>query len=364
MLIFGQEFSDRIEIDAGDWVKAVTFTANGEYLVSGGYEGVQIWRVKDGERVATKKVEDGVWGIVVSKDGRFIAAQSSTDMLVWDATTYKEVFASYVGKIWDIDFSPDSSRLVSADGEPIHTASIWDIAVRKKVRTLYHEQKVEAARYSPQGDRIATASYESIRVWDSDDGRLLVNMEVQLGLTCGLLWFNNHLFVKTESGEIKQIDASTGSTISEWSVPLDRSSIALPQHGQFLAYSMQDNITLWDTSTHIQLGPQISQSNDTCSIAFSPSGQRLALVQDRKIIIKNVFCIKVRPLLNMFAFLICTSYTRNRTFILKTLRLTRGKILNSPMRKRCLLQQSQRPRMQLIYLPVELLSGHAYNSGT
>ena len=123
---------------------------------------------------------------------------------------------------------------------------------------------------------------------------------MELSPFCGLLWFKNHLFVKVQDSKIKQIDASTGSTISEWSVPPDDySRIALPQHGQFLAYSSRDNITLWDISTHIQLG-LTSRSSHACSIAFSPSGRHLALIQERKIIIKNVSRVKVRPLVNRF----------------------------------------------------------------
>ena len=315
----------------------LTFTANGEYLVSGGDEGVRVWRVKDGDRVATMKVKDSVGSIAVSKDGRFIAAESLRDVWVWDATTYEQIFAGHNEShsfIHDVDFSPDSSHLVSADGGE-HTATIWEIAARRKVRTLDHGQCVYAAKYSPQGGRIATASDESIRVWDSDDGRLLVNVKVGLSPWCGLLWFNNHLFAKTKDSKIGRINASTGSTVSEWSVPHDYDSrIALPQHGQFLAYSTKDNITFWDTSTRTQLG-LISRSTSDCSIAFSPSGQHLALVRQRKIIIKDVSGVKVCHPLNMLPILICTSYTRSQTFVLKTLRSMRGKIINSPMRRHC-----------------------------
>ena len=199
---------------------------------------------------------------------------------------------------------------------------------------LDHRESVRAAKYSPQGDRIATASAKSIRVWDTDDGHLLVNVKVGLSPWPGLLWFNDHFFVKTQDSKVNQINASTGSLVSGWRVPHEGNScMALPQHGQFLAYSTRNNITFWDTSTRIQLG-LISRSTNRSSIAFSPSGQCLALVQQRKIIIKHNFHVKVRPLVNRFLILIHTSYTRSRTFILKQLRSMHGKIHNSPMQKR------------------------------
>ena len=340
VLIVGQGYTQSIEIDAGHEVNAVAFTADGEYLLSGlGWHlrGVQVWRVKTGERVATMKVKSNVFSLAVSNDGRFIAAGSYYgDVLVWDATTYEQVFVDKIGTTaCDVDFSPDSTRLVSAEG-PDNTATIWDVAARKKVQTLDHGGPDGlAAKYSPRGDRIATATRQSIRVWASDDGRLLLDIKVEVEPWHGLLWFNNHLFVKTEDSKIKQIDASTGSvTVSEWPVPHDRDSrIALPQHGQFIAYSTRDNVTFWDTSTCIQLGV-ISRSTYEHSIAFSPSGQLLALVQEHKIIIRNLSLVKVRPLVNRVPFLKRTSYTRNRTFILKTLRSMCGKTVSSPMRTR------------------------------
>ena len=296
LLIFGQE---TIEIDAGHEVRAVTFTANGEYLVNGASWCVQVWRVKDGERVATVKVKD-VRSVGVSKDGKFIAAGSFWgNVLVWDTATYEQVYADKISggpTIYAVDFSPDSSRLVSAN-ESNRTATIWDIAGRKKVRTLADRGEVLAAKYSPHDDRIATASEESVRVWDSNDGQLLVDVKVGLKPWHGLHWLNNHLFVKTKGSKIKQIDASTGSTVSEWSVPHDDDScIALPQHGKYIACSTKDDITFWNTSTHTQPA-HIPQSSLTSSIAFSPDDKLAIVAQGHKIIIKTLSLVevKVRP---------------------------------------------------------------------
>ena len=276
----------------------MTFTAIGEYLVSGGEKGVQVWQVKDGERVAVMQTKGIVFCIAVSKDGRFIAAGSGQgDVFVWDGTTYFEkVFAAKIPgapTIRDVDFSPDSTRLVSADGTN-NTATIWDIAAQQKAQTLDH-WAVPAAKYSSQGNRIATAGYHSVRVWDSNDGQLLVDVEVGLMPLRGLLWLNNHcLFVKTNNSKIKQIDASTRTTVAEWSVPPDSSCIAMPQHGQFIAYSTRGNITFWDTSTHTQLAI-IPRSSESRLIAFSPDNRLAIGLQGQKILIQNIFLNSVRP---------------------------------------------------------------------
>ena len=237
-----------------------------------------MWRVEDGKEMATLAAER-VECLAVSQDGRWIAAGTGWHgVFVWDAKTYEEVLSWHrVGYVNAVDFSPNSTRLVSASH---HTASIWGIATRKRVQTLYHEEVVTAAKYSPQGDRIATAIRNSVRVWDSNDGRLLVDIKVIVTpwLDTGLLWFNHHLLVISGS-TIKQFEASTGSSVSEWPVPdssAPSSCIALPKHGGFIANSTQRTITFWDTATHTQLD-LIRHPQDIRSIAVSPDGPFLAI---------------------------------------------------------------------------------------
>jgi WD40 repeat protein len=266
-------------MNGGSYLRAVAFAANGEHLVSGGR--VRVWRVEDGKQMAAVTVEAGlVQCLAVSNDGRWTAAGTKWgNVIVLDAKTHEKVFSHREDRrqINGVDFSPDSTRLVSASDN--RTASIWDIATRKRVQTLDVGGWVTAAKYSPQGDRIATATGKSVRVWDSDDGRLLVDIPV--GATSwyntGLLWFNNFLFVVSDE-KIKQIEASTGSLVSEWRVPDSnwRSCIALPKHAGFIACSTWRGVTFWDPATHTQLG-LIERPQAIRSIAVSPDNRFLAI---------------------------------------------------------------------------------------
>ena len=238
------------------------------------------------------EMENGAICVAASRDGQWIAAGSGNGgVFVWRATTpYEQVFARRNGSntIVDIDFSPDSTILVSANLDS--TAIIWDIAASRKVRTLNHDRSVAASKYSPEGDRIATATKESVRVWDSNDGRLLVDLKEGVYWRRSLLWCNNHLYIQTNDGKIKQIDAATGLTISEWLAPLARRScIGMPQHGKFIACSTEKTITVWDTVTHAQLGP-ITHTHDIYSFAFSSDDSLFAIANvGSKIIVKKPF---------------------------------------------------------------------------
>ena len=134
MLTVGQERSLLNEIGGGSGVCSVAFTANGEYIV-GGDDGLGVWRVKDGERMAAMAARD-VCCLAVSKDGRWIAAGTPGECIVWDAQTLEKVFTHRedLADILGVDFSPDSTRLVAASMN--RTAAVWDVATHRRILTV------------------------------------------------------------------------------------------------------------------------------------------------------------------------------------------------------------------------------------
>ena len=300
MLIIGQERRNPpVNIDDGVLSYALTFSANGEHLLSGGFGGVRVWRVEDGQETATMEALT-VQCLAMSRDGRWIAAGTSMGGLhVWDAKTHEQIIArksrspSYdpiSHTIHGLDFSPDSTRLVAASQD--RTASIWDITTRKEVLELRHVYyAVIAAKFSPQGDRIATTATvgalaaaatekrNSVRVWNSNDGSSLLEIPIEATPlhNTGLVWLGQHLWVTTDS-KIHQIEPSTGSVVSEWPVRdgNDVSCVALAKQGEFIACSTERTVTFWDTSTHTKLG-LIQHSQDIRSIALSLDDRFIAI---------------------------------------------------------------------------------------
>ena len=302
MLTIGQERSAPAEIDAGQNVCALTFTANGEYLVTGDEKGVGVWRVKDGERVARMETRIDVLSLAASQNGKWIAAGTHKELSVWDAETHEQVLKHWEGDwIRGVDFSPDSTRLIA--GTDNKTAVVWDLATGKQVQTLRHRDWVIAAKYSPQGDHIATAErFEHVRVWNSNDSCLVVDIDVK-ALNTGLLWSNDHLFVISVR-KIEEFDASTGSKLSEWPVSDtdDYSCIALPKYEKFVASSAKRTVTFWDMSTHNRLPSTLQHPEDIRSIAFSPDDRILAIGGGGKITLSPVSAVScwVMSSLNSF----------------------------------------------------------------
>ena len=99
MLIVGQKRDPLVEIKHNGWVKALTFSANGEYLLGGGENGVQVWQVDDGKQVTRVKAPSAEC-LAVSQDGGCIAAGMGDQVALWDAKTNEPIFSSGIHCVW------------------------------------------------------------------------------------------------------------------------------------------------------------------------------------------------------------------------------------------------------------------------
>ena len=75
--------------------------------------------------------------------------------------------------VWSARFSPDGQRVVTASED--RTARVWDAATGQPLtEPVLHKWIVISARFSPDGKRIVTASLDrTARVWDARTGRPL-----------------------------------------------------------------------------------------------------------------------------------------------------------------------------------------------
>lgn len=304
ILTIGEEHHDSpIEIDAGcHEIRVMMFSAKGEYLVSGHTECVRVSRVEDGKEMATLEAKN-VTCLAVSKDGNWIAAGTlSGDIIVWNANTYRQVLKnrpSFLSMVYGVDFSPDSTRLIAASYDGTLAVTIWKFETGSQVLRIGERVQdpgctVSAAKYSPRGDRIAIASKDSVLVYDSNNGCLLTTFKtskVAPQYNTGLLWFNDDIFVVSDS-KIVRLGASARS---EWPVPDSNptSCIALEKHGEFIAYSTTREVTFYDVSTHSQFA-LIQHHQNIKSIALSPDDRFLAVGgADGNIAIKQLSHITV-----------------------------------------------------------------------
>ena len=287
-----------IEVDGEhEWIP-VAFTGDAGYIVGGDGNKIRCWRVNDGKEVE-QPVDAGnvVRSIAASRDGAWIVSGTVRGKVaVWNTESHKRVseFEGHATWVCAVDISPDSTRI--ATGSDDKTLCVWSRSTGEQLLgPLKHSHGVAAVKFSPDGQFIATATWwrESVRMYDSRDGRLLFDSPIRVGspYNQSLAWVSDskQLFALSRDGGIHCLDVPTGRIVSAWAIHSDDNPrcIALGSNGTFIAVSANSSVSFWDTATHKQMDPLIRHQNDVVYMAISADDD-LVISAEEKIILRKL----------------------------------------------------------------------------
>jgi WD40 repeat protein len=179
-----------------------------------------------------------------------------------------------------IAFSPDGTRLATASWD--RTAKVWDASTGEALLTLRgHNNGVDAIAFNPDGTRLATASWDTTaKVWDASTGQELLtlsghNDEVQV---VAFSADGTRLATGSVDGTAKVWDAATGEGLLTLSGHNDEVyATAFSPDGTRLATGSGDRTTkVWDASTGEALLTLSGHDDGVRDVAFNPDGTRLA----------------------------------------------------------------------------------------
>jgi WD40 repeat protein len=155
------------------------------------------------------------------------------------------------GSINGLAFSPDRSRLVSADSTGL--VKLWDVgAGEERASVQAHEAGLVSAAFSPDGHRFATASYVDgdVRLWDAADGRPRGSLPRPSTAVAGLAFAPDGTTLATARGDgIASLwDVATGRELGSVRAPSGAlQSVAFSDDGRMLATGGVDgSVRLWD----------------------------------------------------------------------------------------------------------------------
>ncbi|KAG9318038.1 WD40-repeat-containing domain protein [Chiua virens] len=285
-------------MDGRDTIHSVAFLMEGKHIVSGGKEEkIRRWRLEDGEEVA-RPIDVGGWAnsIAVSSDEKWMVVGSGRGRVsVWSMENHERVgeMKGHAKGVGAVDISPDGTKIAS--GSLDNTACIWKWSTGKRLLTLRHDNDVAAVKFSPDGDLLATATWErdSIRVYNGEDGHLLHEFPIKAGSYghC-LAWKNDtHLYAISRDGRIYYLDVSTRETLSRWHIRADDvrkwSCIALPDDRSFIAASANSSISFWDTTTNTKIGSDIDYNDMVFTMAISENYD-IAIGHGKTVTVQNL----------------------------------------------------------------------------
>ena len=234
---------------------------------------------------------NSVRSIAVSQDGKWIVAGTQSGLVaVWDENGRESFkFKAHSGlemlmgdrAVYALDVS-SKGRIATGSASIVR---VWSMTTRVRLLDLrlpknFLSRTVHSTvKYSPSGrllaisrstDSFLSGDFSDLRVYDSwENGRLLVFIQIHLR---SLAWTSDskQLFSLSHDGNILCLDVYSGETLSEWRIHgnNEHTCIALSRDDRFIAATADSSVSLWDTSTHQQIG-SVHHSLHIHTLAFS-----------------------------------------------------------------------------------------------
>jgi WD40 repeat protein len=183
------------------------------------------------------------------------------------------------GSVYFAQFSPDGQRVLTASQD--NTARLWDALTGKPIgEPMQHEDGVYSAHFSPDGQRVVTASKDNTaRLWDAATTKPIGQPMKHEGWVTAAHFSPDGQQVVTASQDktARLWVAATGKSIGQ---PMQHegwvySAQFSPDSQRVVTASKDGTARVWDAATGKPIGQPMQHEGWVYSAQFSPDGQRI-----------------------------------------------------------------------------------------
>ncbi len=237
-----------------------------------------LWDVSTGKERSQIVPHTIVRSLVYTPDGmRLLASLCDGKLHVWSSATYDLEKTIRNHGIGFILFSQDGRHMATGGS----VCAIWEtvqLAAENPeplsvLREEYAMTRIVAAAFSTDGNRVVTASHESIRIWKTETGEALVILHEHTGPVWSIALFPDRRRVAHGSHSCVQLVFSPD--------------------GRWIACAASDHtVHLWKASDRVSTTASNQLWDRSTSVIYSPGGHILVSVLE-----KPYASLSLRPLL-------------------------------------------------------------------
>jgi WD40 repeat protein/serine/threonine protein kinase len=280
-------------------LKAMAFSADGgQFLTAGAGPTLFVWHLPTGRPLRGVKVAKQPGGVgAFSRDGRLFAAAALREgppgdapVKIWDTATGAElqVLRGHTNSLFCAAFSPDGRRLATASYD--RTVRVWDVDTGRQLYLLpAPREAVYALAFSPDGTRLASGgagAVPAVRLWDLTTGRELRVLSGHPGQVWGLSFDPDGRRLASAGGDgaVKLWDVATGRLLFTLAAHLNfgaRGVAFSPDGHRLVTVGRDHTIKVWDAANgenplSLHGGAAVRGPEAFLGVTFSPDGWRFA----------------------------------------------------------------------------------------
>src|SRR5262245_40616306 len=242
-----------------DGARIARFSANGLRIVVAGprFRGLRIYRARDARLLKTfptgrTQLNDAA----LSPDGKLVAAAGVDGRVwVWDVASEKLRHFNHEAPVSGVAWSPAGDVLASWGVGDSPLVRLWDPATGALRHSIPHSASLEAAIFSPNGERVATyGGSRFVRIFDVRSGIAVSTLEHPdnaLPVTSAAFSPGGGLIATSRGNLARLWDVDSG--VEQFATPPHTGTVtdvALSPTGDQFATGSSDTIArIWDTRT-------------------------------------------------------------------------------------------------------------------